>query len=107
MHKQSDNYLSFAHEGVSLNINHIFNSKNKQQIFNKMKLLHNYCIRRKFKIYIAKKPVEIIAIIQVKPIAIPNPNLENLFINLNFLFYRYYKVWCVCSMFISNRVCNS
>tara|TARA_A100001015_G_C15021786_1_gene728387 strand:+ start:842 stop:2194 length:1353 start_codon:yes stop_codon:yes gene_type:complete len=54
MHKQSDNYLSFAHEGVSLNINHIFNSKNKQQIFNKMKLLHNYCIRRKFKIYIGK-----------------------------------------------------
>ena len=54
IHKKSDNYLSFAGNGVSLNINHIFNTKNKIQVFHKMKMLHNYCINNGFKIYLAK-----------------------------------------------------
>jgi UDP-N-acetylenolpyruvoylglucosamine reductase len=54
IHKKSDNYLSFAGNGVSLNINHIFNTKNKIQVFQKMKMLHNYCINNGFKIYLAK-----------------------------------------------------
>jgi decaprenylphospho-beta-D-ribofuranose 2-oxidase len=55
MHKKNDNYLSFSDNGISININQIFNSK---KVFTteveKLKLLHNYVIKKKHKIYICK-----------------------------------------------------
>ena len=54
IHKKNNNYLSFAGNGLSLNINHIFNTKNKSQILHKMKMLHDYCIKNEFKIYLGK-----------------------------------------------------
>ena len=54
IHKKSSNYLSFAGEGISLNLNHVFDNKNKEKILHKMNLLHNYCIKNNFKIYLGK-----------------------------------------------------
>ena len=54
MHKQNNNYLSFSDNGVSININQIFNKKNFNEQYNKIKTLHNYIIQKKYKIYLCK-----------------------------------------------------
>ena len=54
MHKKNDNYLSFANEGVSININQIFNTVNFHSQFKKIKQLHNYVIKQNHKIYLCK-----------------------------------------------------
>ena len=46
MHKKNNNYLSFSDDGVSININQIFNSKKNY--------LHDYVIKKNHKIYICK-----------------------------------------------------
>jgi hypothetical protein len=55
MHKTSKNYLSFSDNGISININQIFDSnKNFNEIYNKIKILHRYVIMKKYKIYLCK-----------------------------------------------------
>lgn len=54
MHKKNVNYLSFADNGVSININQIFNTDNFYDQFKKIKKLHNYVIKQNHKIYLCK-----------------------------------------------------
>ena len=54
MHKQNNNYLSFSDNGISININQIFNKTNINKQYNKIKTLHNYIIQKKYKIYLCK-----------------------------------------------------
>jgi decaprenylphospho-beta-D-ribofuranose 2-oxidase len=55
MHKQNNNFLSFADNGISININQIFNSKkNFSSELNNLKKLHNYVIKKGHKIYLCK-----------------------------------------------------
>ncbi|MFL2890192.1 MAG: FAD-dependent oxidoreductase [Pelagibacteraceae bacterium] len=54
VHAKNSNYLSFSDNGVSINITHPFNFKNKKEIFKKFKLLHEYVIQKNYKTYIAK-----------------------------------------------------
>ena len=54
IHKKNDNYLSFSDDGVSININQIFNKNNFQQTYTKFKYLHDYVIKKKHKIYLCK-----------------------------------------------------
>ena len=55
MHKKNDNYISFSDEGISMNINQIFNAKSDfSKEFEKIKKLHDYVIKKNHKIYICK-----------------------------------------------------
>ena len=54
MHKNSNNYLSFAGDGVSININQIFTKKNEKQIFQKFHELYKFVIEKNHKIYLCK-----------------------------------------------------
>lgn len=54
IHKKNNNYLSFSGDGVSININQIFNKKNYQQQYKKLKYLHDYVVNKKYKIYLCK-----------------------------------------------------
>jgi FAD/FMN-containing dehydrogenase len=54
MHKNSNNYLSFAGDGVSININQIFTKKNEKQIFQKFHELYKFIIEKNHKIYLCK-----------------------------------------------------
>lgn len=54
-HLKNNNLLSFSDDGISININQIFNSKkNFSSEKNKIKMLHDYVIKKKHKIYICK-----------------------------------------------------
>ena len=54
MHKNSDNYLSFAGDGVSININQIFTKENEKQIIQKFHELYKFVIEKNHKIYLCK-----------------------------------------------------
>jgi decaprenylphospho-beta-D-ribofuranose 2-oxidase len=54
MHKESKNYLSFSDDGVSINVNQIFNEKNFNKNYKKLSQLHDFVIKKNHKIYIAK-----------------------------------------------------
>tara|TARA_B100001057_G_scaffold380381_1_gene386037 strand:+ start:231 stop:1583 length:1353 start_codon:yes stop_codon:yes gene_type:complete len=54
IHKKNLNYLSFSDEGVSININQIFNNNDLEFNFKKLKSLHKYLITKKHKIYLCK-----------------------------------------------------
>ena len=54
MHKNSDNYLSFAGDGVSININQIFSKENEKQIIQKFHELYKFVIEKNHKIYLCK-----------------------------------------------------
>ncbi len=55
MHKKNGNYLSFSDDGVSININQIFDSKKDySHQLEKIKKLHDYVIKKNHKIYICK-----------------------------------------------------
>ena len=54
MHKKSDKYLSFAEDGVSININQIFKKENEKEIAEKFSELYQFIIKKKYKIYICK-----------------------------------------------------
>ena len=54
MHKKNKNYLSFSDDGVSININQIFNKNNFHKQYNKIKKLHNYVLKKNHKIYLCK-----------------------------------------------------
>ena len=54
MHKNSDNYLSFAGDGVSININQIFTKENEKQIIQKFHELYKFIIEKNHKIYLCK-----------------------------------------------------
>lgn len=77
IHKKNRNFISFNDDGLSININQILYKERKIEILNKLKILHDYCIENKNKIYICKdfylKKKEILKIY---------PNVKN------FLFYK-------------------
>ena len=54
LHKKNNNYLSFADNGISVNINEIFTTHNKKKVFDKFQKLHDYLIKKKIKVYIGK-----------------------------------------------------
>ena len=54
MHKNSNNYLSFAGDGVSININQIFTKKNEKQVIQKFHELYKFVIEKNHKIYLCK-----------------------------------------------------
>ena len=54
IHKKNHNYLSFSDEGVSININQIFNNNDLEFNFKKLITLHKYLISKKHKIYLCK-----------------------------------------------------
>jgi len=54
IHKKNDNYISFNENGISININQVLHKNNETEIFNKLKILNNFCIKNKYKIYICK-----------------------------------------------------
>ena len=54
IHKENHNYLSFSDEGVSININQIFNNNDLEFNFKKLITLHKYLISKKHKIYLCK-----------------------------------------------------
>ena len=54
MHKKSDKYLSFAEDGVSININQIFKKENEKEIVKKFDELYKFIIEKNYKIYICK-----------------------------------------------------
>ena len=55
MHKKNKNYISFSDDGISMNINQIFNADTDySNELNKIKKLHDYVIKKNHKIYICK-----------------------------------------------------
>lgn len=54
MHKKNDNYLSFAEDGVSININQIFKKENEKKIVQKFDELYKFIIEKNYKIYLCK-----------------------------------------------------
>ena len=55
MHKKNNNYLSFSDDGISMNVNQIFNARTDySKELNKIKKLHDYVIKKNHKIYICK-----------------------------------------------------
>ena len=72
-HKKNNNYLSFSENGISINVNQIFNSK-KDFTAEKKKLmqLHKYIIKKKHKIYLCKD-----SLFRKKDIYLNYPNFKN------------------------------
>ena len=55
MHKKNNNYLSFSDDGISMNVNQIFDTHTDySKELNKIKKLHDYVIKKNHKIYICK-----------------------------------------------------
>ena len=55
IHRKNNNYISFSDDGISMNINQIFNANTDySKELEKMKKLHDYVIKKKHKIYICK-----------------------------------------------------
>jgi decaprenylphospho-beta-D-ribofuranose 2-oxidase len=55
MHKKNNNYISFSDDGISININQIFNAgTDYSKELNKIRKLHDYVIKKNHKIYICK-----------------------------------------------------
>ncbi len=55
MHKKNNNYISFSDNGISMNINQIFNANSDySKELEKIKKLHDYVIKKNHKIYICK-----------------------------------------------------
>ena len=55
IHKKNNNYISFSDDGISMNINQIFNANTDySKELEKMKKLHDYVIKKNHKIYICK-----------------------------------------------------
>ena len=55
MHKKNNKFLSYAEDGVSININHIFKQNEKKDVIKKFKKLYEFIIKKNFKINIAKE----------------------------------------------------
>jgi hypothetical protein len=54
MHKKNKNLISFADDGISININYIFDEKNENSALEKIKNLQNFTIGKGYKIYLCK-----------------------------------------------------
>jgi hypothetical protein len=54
IHKKNNNYISFNDEGISININQVLYKNKQTEILSKLKILNNFCIKNKYKIYICK-----------------------------------------------------
>lgn len=54
IHKKNKNYLSFADDGVSINVNQIFNKNSQKQQIKKFQILYEYVQSKNYKIYISK-----------------------------------------------------
>ena len=54
IHKSNNNLLSFADEGISMNIVQVLNKNNQKNILSKFKELHKFVINKNHKIYICK-----------------------------------------------------
>ena len=54
MHKSNNNLLSFADEGISMNIVQVLNKNNQKSLLSKFKELHKFVINKNHKIYICK-----------------------------------------------------
>ena len=54
IHKKSNNLLSFAEEGISINIVQVLNKNNKKRVLDKFKELHKFVINKNHKVYICK-----------------------------------------------------
>tara|TARA_B110000467_G_C18027339_1_gene318890 strand:- start:94 stop:630 length:537 start_codon:yes stop_codon:yes gene_type:complete len=54
IHKKSNNLLSFAEEGISINILQVLNKNNKKRVLDKFKELHKFVINKNHKVYICK-----------------------------------------------------
>ena len=54
MHKKNNNLISFADDGISININYVFNEKNENRALEKIRNLQNFTIKKGYKIYLCK-----------------------------------------------------
>jgi hypothetical protein len=54
MHKKNKNLISFADDGISININYVFNEKNENSALEKIRNLQNFTIKKGYKIYLCK-----------------------------------------------------
>ena len=54
IHRKNNNYISFNDEGISINVNQVLYKNRQSEILNKLKMLNNFCIKNKYKIYICK-----------------------------------------------------
>ena len=72
-HKKNNNYLSFSENGISINVNQIFNAKkNFTGETKKLMQLHKYVIRKKHKIYLCKD-----SLFRKKDICFNYPNFKS------------------------------